>query len=232
MRFMRKTASRLSDKTIVLTEQSRNAYIERCRRKPEDVLTIYNWLDEKVFFTNGLYDEDSRSLLTVGRFSSEKGYDLLVKTAAEMLKLNQDWTWEIYGDGEMMPEIRKQISEEGLEDFVILKGATGSMYDCYKGHALYVLTSYREGLPLVLLEAKANFIPSVCFDIVSGPREIISNGRDGLLIPPYDTGKMAEEIIGLLDNRKKRRRMSESTGWNLKKFSKEEIMKKWRELMG
>ncbi len=231
VRFMRKTAARLSDKTIVLTEQSKNAYIERFGRKPEEVMAIYNWIDDDVFQRSAPYDEKSRCIMTNGRLSKEKGFDLLAETAEKLWKLTKDWRWEIFGEGEMMPEIQRRITEAGLDHHVILKGATASMYDEYKGHALYVLTSYREGLPLTLLEAKANHIPAVSFDIVSGPGEILEDGKDGVLIPPYDTGRMAGEIAGLLENHEKRKKMSEETGWNLEWFSKEAIMKKWEELI-
>ena len=58
-------------------------------------------------------------------------------------------------------------------DKVILKGETRNVASVYKQGAIFVLTSCREGLPLVLLEAKANHLPCVSFDIVSGPNEII-----------------------------------------------------------
>ncbi|MDR1700580.1 MAG: glycosyltransferase family 4 protein [Lachnoclostridium sp.] len=231
-RIMRKVGSGLSDITIVLTEQSRRAYIDKWKRNPDNVVVIYNWIEEEVFEKSRSYDNNSNRILTVGRFSHEKGYDLMVETAVKIHEKYDDWVWEIYGDGDMLPEIQNKISEAGLESHVICKGAADSVYECYKGHALYVLTSYREGLPMVLLEAKGNHIPAVSFDIVTGPREILEDGKDGVLIPPYDTDKMAEEIIALLHDRKRRKQMSEATGWNLKRFSKEEIMEKWKELMG
>lgn len=230
-RIMRTVGSKLSDITVVLTEQSRMAYLDKIHRKPERVITIYNWIDEQVIEKSGPYDSDSRSIITVGRFSHEKGYDLLVETAKKMLELNQDWTWEIYGDGDMMPEIKSKIAEYGLERHVLLKGATNHIYECYQGHALYVLTSYREGLPLVLLEAKANHIPLVSFDIISGPREIIDEEKDGILIPPYDTEVMAKKITQLLDDKARRIQMSEAASNNLNLFSKEDIMKKWMDLI-
>ena len=96
---------------------------------------------------------------------------------------------------------------------------------------MYVLTSYREGLPLVLIEAKANALPLVSFDVISGPREIISHGEDGILIPPYDTEKMAEEIYELLEKPEKRLRLSENSQNNLDLFSKETILSQWKALI-
>lgn len=108
----------------------------------------------------------------------------------------------------MFEEIQQRIEKEGLENNVHLMGLTDHMESCYQGHSMYVLTSYREGLPLVLIEAKANALPLVSFDIVSGPREIIRDGEDGKLIPPYDTEKMAGVIYELLKKPEERLRLS------------------------
>lgn len=82
--------------------------------------------------------------------------DLLVDTAAALAKKTTDFVWEVYGDGDMFEEIQQRIEKEGLENMIHLMGLTNHMESCYHGHSMYVLTSYREGLPLVLIEAKAN----------------------------------------------------------------------------
>lgn len=131
----------------------------------------------------------------------------------------------------MFDEIRARVQRERLAEHVILHGLTDEMEKCYRGHAMYVLTSYREGLPLVLLEAKANHLPLVSFDIVSGPAEIITDGEDGMLVPPYDTERMAECIYELLENRGKREALSARSGLNMHHFSKEAILSQWKSLI-
>ena len=195
------------------------------------MVTIYNWIDDVILEDAGDYDADSRKILTAGRFSREKGMDLLVDTAVSLKKKTKDFVWEVYGEGELWEEIRQRIKKEGLEGNVKLMGLTSEMGRCYRGHSMYVLTSYREGLPLVLLEAKANHLPLVSFDIVSGPGEIIEDGTDGVLIPPYDTEEMACQIHELLGSQEKRVRMSECSGRNLEEFGKEKILSQWRALI-
>lgn len=231
VRFMRRMGSRYSDRTVVLTRQSESAYYEKFRYKPGRVVTIYNWIDDVILEDAGDYDADSRKILTAGRFSREKGMDLLVDTAVSLKKKTKDFVWEVYGEGELWEEIRQRIKKEGLEGNVKLMGLTSEMGRCYRGHSMYVLTSYREGLPLVLLEAKANHLPLVSFDIVSGPGEIIEDGTDGVLIPPYDTEEMACQIHELLGSQEKRVRMSECSGRNLEEFGKEKILSQWRALI-
>lgn len=230
-RTMRTVGSRFSDKTVVLTKQSEEAYYDKFHYKKGRVITIYNWIDERIQKAASPYDSNSSKILTAGRFSKEKGMDLLVDTAAALAKKTTDFVWEVYGDGDMFEEIQQRIEEEGLENNVHLMGLTDHMESCYQGHSMYVLTSYREGLPLVLIEAKANALPLVSFDIVSGPREIIRDGEDGKLIPPYDTEKMAGVIYELLKKPEERLRLSNNSRSNLESFSKETILSEWKELI-
>lgn len=232
-RLMRMIGSRFSDRTVVLTEQSEEAYYKKYHYKKGRVQTIYNWVDEQILQDVMPYDENSLTLLTAGRFSHEKGYDMLVQVAAKLLEKlpDIDWEWDIYGQGDMFEGIKQQIENAGLSDRVHLLGVTAHMSKHYRGHAIYVLTSYREGLPLTLIEAGANHIPIVSFDIVSGPAEIIKDGENGLLIPPYDTGKMADAIALLLTQKKKRTEMSEKSSLPLPKFQKEKILGQWRALI-
>lgn len=230
-RIMRTVGSRYSDKTVVLTRQSEAAYYDKFSYEPGRVVTIYNWIDGVILDNAGEYDADCRKILTAGRFSREKGMDLLVDVADKVRQKTGDFVWEVYGDGDMFGEISERVKKEGLEENVKLMGLTDKMETCYRGHSMYVLTSYREGLPLVLLEAKANHLPLVSFDIVSGPAEIIADGEDGVLIPPYDTEQMAECICELLNDREERVRMSENSSRNLEEFGKEKILSQWRALI-
>ncbi len=230
-RMMRTVGSRFSDRTVVLTKQSEAAYYEKFGYKEGRIQTIYNWMDDTILDNAGAYDASSRSILTAGRFSKEKGMDLLVEVAGKLREKTEDFIWDVYGDGDMFPEILERLQREGLTDHVHLKGLTDEMEKCYQGHCMYVLTSYREGLPLVLLEAKANHLPLISFDIVSGPREIITDGKDGVLVSPYDTERMAEEIYQLLRNDEKRKEMSENSVLRMEFFEKEKILNQWRALI-
>ncbi len=230
-RVMRTIGSKCSDKTVVLTKQSEEAYYDKFHYKKGRVRTIYNWMDDMILAHVKEYDKTSKTILTAGRFSKEKGMDMLVDVAAKLREKTEDFTWDVYGDGDMFPEIQQKVQRLGLESYVKLRGLTDTMETCYQGHSMYVLTSYREGLPLVLLEAKANHLPLVSFDIVSGPGEIIENGRDGILIPPYDIDGMAEAIYELLENEGKRESMSKASNHNVGLFEKEKILNQWRALI-
>ena len=93
------------------------------------------------------------------------------------------------------------------------------------------MTSYYEGLPMVLLEAKANSLPLVSFDIDTGPSEIIRNNIDGYLIENNNIEQMIEKIDFMIKNKDIRINFSKKSRENLEKFEKEKIMNQWGKLI-
>lgn len=222
----------IAHKVITLTEQTKKDYIAKFRLKESKVQCIYNWISPEVLEAARPYDLESRCILTVGRFGKEKGYDLLLKVAEQVLPKHPNWQWHLYGTGEIFYEIKAGIEACGLGKQLILKGNVKEVYKLYNEYAFLVLPSYREGLPLVLLEAAACGLPMISFDIATGPNEIIRDKINGSLIPPYDCEKMADEINNLIEDAGKRKEMSEGTKVCLDKFSYENILNDWRLLLG
>ena len=118
-----------------------------------------------------------------------------------------------------------------LEQNVLLMGANNNIYDVYKDYSFFVLTSRFEGFGMVLLEAKSNNLPTISFDIESGPADIIRDKVDGYLIPPFDIVTMSEKIEHLINNEDTRLYFSKNARGNLNEFSKERIIKQWRNLL-
>ena len=156
---------------------------------------------------------------------------MLVDIADIVLKNHPDWQWDIYGNGETFEGITEKIKEHNLENKLNLMGLVNDIYDRYKDYAIFVLPSYREGLPLVLLEAKANHLPIVSFDCITGPREIVTNGIDGFLVDCYNIEEMAENISALIENDKFRKQISDNSSNNLDKFDKQRILEQWIDLI-
>jgi glycosyltransferase involved in cell wall biosynthesis len=215
---------------VVLTHRDQENYLSLYRVLPEKVHVIPNWVSEKTLASAALYDARENRLITVGRASKVKGYDLLVKVAALLKTKVPGWTWNLYGDGEMFDEVASWVHEADLEDFVILKGNDPEVLKRYQEHSIFVMTSYFEGLPLALLEARANHLPAVAFDCPTGPREAIDDGVDGFLIPCYETEIMAERLAELMNDEALRIRFSEASAQQVEKFSKDKVFAKWLDL--
>lgn len=231
IRMMRRIASKLADRTVVLTNRTRQDYIRLFKRNPKKILCIPNWMNPRFINSKTIYNPDSKSILSIGRFGPEKGYDMLVDVAEQVFHLHPDWSWHIYGDGETHESIRELIRQRKMEHHIILHGSTTQPEEVYKNQAMLVLPSYREGLPLVLLEAKANKLPCVSFDVLTGPREIIRDGENGFLIPMYDKEEMANRICMLIENPIIRQEFSQKSILDIDKFEKNSILRKWTELL-
>lgn len=223
----RKIAYQNMDLTVTLTERSMLDYVHYMQADKNKVTYIYNSIDDEVFKFVKPYDKTSKVIMSAGRMTKEKGFDLLVDVAKEVFSEQTEWVWKIYGDGKEYQQIADKIKLYHLEDKLILCGETKEMYSKYSQCGLYVLTSYREGLPLVLLEAKANTIPIVSFDVETGPSEIVRDGKDGYLIEKYDCVAMAEKIKKLMLDTELREKFSQACIENIDQFRNEKIKKKW-----
>lgn len=225
-RLIRKMSSKICHHTVVLTEQTKEDYIDKFGINKKRIDCIYNWIEPSE--SDSLkYDINSKRILSAGRLTSEKGFDRLITIMAPILKRHEDWHLDIAGDGDMFEELERIIDREEIGENVHLLGRVYNLRAKYKKYAMYVLPSYREGLPLVLLEAKINKLPIVAFDIMTGPREIIKNGVDGFLIVDNNNDDMREKVNLLIDNNYERIRMSNNSLNNIDSFSKETIFNNW-----
>lgn len=229
--YFRKLAAKYFDKIVTLTERNMDDYIEKLNVKPSKITYIYNWIDEEVYKYKKEYDYESKRIITVGRFTKEKGYDMLIDVAKIVFDKHPDWCWSIFGEGEDFESIKLKVEENELQKNVILEGKSDNIYSEYNKCSMCVLPSYREGLPLVLLEAKALGLPMVSFNCVTGPAEIVNNNVDGFLIEPYDKKDMAEKICTLIENVERRKYFSQNTSKSIDKFNKTGILEKWVNLI-
>lgn len=223
--------SLMSNKIVVLTEKTRQDYIRKFHINPAKIQCIYNWIDPELAEYRRPYNTNSRRIISVGRFGKEKGYDLLVEVARRVLPSHPQWHWDVYGTGETFDEISAKVNEYHLQNQLHLKGNIKKVYRHYSEYAFLVLPSYREGLPIVLLEASALGIPMVSFDIETGPNEIITEGKSGYLVPPYDLDIMSERITRLMSDEKLRAAFSEGAAADIQKFEKRSIFRQWQALI-
>lgn len=96
--IVRWIVSFLSYKTVVLTEQSCQDYKRIFKIPEKKIVTIYNWIDEEIFSYVQPYKYESNKIISVGRLTSEKGFDMLIEVAKKLKEWNQNWQWDIYGD--------------------------------------------------------------------------------------------------------------------------------------
>ena len=119
-----------------------------------------------------------------GRLHQDKGFDLLIQAFEQLASAHPDWDLVILGEGGERAALEAQLRQSGMQDRVWMPGRVGNVGDWYASADLYVLTSRFEGLSNTLLESMASGLAAVCFDCDTGPREVVRDGVDGVLVRP------------------------------------------------
>jgi glycosyltransferase involved in cell wall biosynthesis len=167
---------------------------------------------------------------SVGRLSREKGYGVLVEAAALLTARRRGVKFLIIGDGPLREELRARIEQLGLADAILLTGARTDVDTLYGVMDLFVLPSFWEGLPTVILESMASRVPVVATDI-PGTRELVTAGRTGWLAHPGDPSSLAETILEALDNPAERAQMADSACQEIvPRFSIEQVARQYEKL--
>lgn len=174
---------------------------------------------------------ENKRVISVGRLTYQKGYDLLIDAWKLVNARYPDWKLTIVGGGEETEQRRAQIKALGLESAVELMPPTKSIEKEYLDSSIYVLSSRYEGLPMVLLEAMACGVPAVAFACKCGPRDVITPGKDGILVEQGDVGGLARGLIRLMENKDLRVRMGRQAAETVReKFNEQRIMGQWMDL--
>lgn len=227
-KYTRRLAGRYADAIVTLTKSDVSYYKENINiRCP--ITYIHNPVMS--LSEEHVYNADSKIILSVGRLTDQKGFDMLVDVAKEIFKEDNEWKWIILGEGEDRPVLEEKIRKYNLQDKVILKGNVSNVNDYYKETGIFVLTSRYEGLPMTLLETKPFKLPAVSFDIKTGPNECIINDENGFLIEPFNIKDMSEKIKLLMKDKDLRQNFSDNALVDTEKFDLRSIMHKWNEIL-
>jgi glycosyltransferase involved in cell wall biosynthesis len=174
--------------------------------------------------------EGKRVLLAVGRLDQQKGFDWLIQVFATLVATHPNWNLVILGEGPQRKSLETQISERRLNAAVFLPGAVGNVAQWYLHAHLYVSSSRFEGLPNTLFEALAHGLPVVSFDCETGPRDIIRNEIDGLLVPTGNLPGLTSALNRLMSDEATRRIFADRAVEARERFSMERIGSMWEAL--
>lgn len=194
---------RRMDGVITVSEAARLDYIKVCRSDPAHVKTIYNpVISQEVFRlaqqpVEHPWLQEERSFHTIvlaGRLSYQKNHQLMLH-ALQLLRQKGDYRLLLLGTGELLESLKEQSKELGIEEAVEFAGYVSNPYAYYAKADCVALSSRYEGLPTVLIEALACGARVVSTDCPCGPREILADGKYGVLVPMEDKQALADGIL-------------------------------------
>ncbi len=193
-----------SSNIITTVSESVAKELEEYGLNQDGISIVSNGVDENIFYPNkNGTNNDIKYIMYAGRIEREKGLFDIIESANIICSKRADISFIIAGDGRDSNRLKKKIKKIGLQKRFIFLGQIekDQMIKLYQNATLFILPSYREGLPTVLLEAMSCGLPIIATD-VRGNRDLITNGKNGLLIPPKDPKKIAETILTLLNDKK------------------------------
>jgi GalNAc-alpha-(1->4)-GalNAc-alpha-(1->3)-diNAcBac-PP-undecaprenol alpha-1,4-N-acetyl-D-galactosaminyltransferase len=167
------------------------------------------------------------SLIAVGRLHPQKGYDVLLEAFSRLQANYPDWHLTILGEGQLREELVALCDRLNLGDRVHFMGAVSDPQNFLNQADIYVMSSRFEGFPNALCEAMACGLPVISTDCLSGPREIIRNGIDGLLIPSEDPTALATAMAQLMSHPEQRQQFAERATDVTERFSLAKVMDLW-----
>lgn len=215
------------DTIIILSSKE----LEKWKKWHKNIQVIPNFLP---FISPKESDLSQKVVLSIGRFTQEKGFSRLIDIW-EIIQENdefKEWKLHIVGDGILKEEIQNKIKIKNLEKSIILKPFTKEIEKEYLKASIYTLTSHCEGFGMVLAESSNYGIPSIAFDIDTGPSDIIENEKSGFLIENGNLKEFANKLQFLMQNKDLRKNFGKNAKDKIqKKFNKEIIMQQWKQII-
>lgn len=147
---------------------------------------------------------DSQLIIAAGRIEPAKRFELLIHAFARLVPEHPGWKVRLYGSGSAVRGLRDLIHSYGLDDHIRLMGSVQNMGDEWTKAAIAVSTSDAESFGMTLVEAMRAGVPLISTDCPTGPREIITSGEDGVLIPTGEVEPLIETLRGIMSSRTRR----------------------------
>lgn len=250
--YMNKLSIKYADKITVVSKVLGRDLINNFGAKESKIYPIYNFVDKEKI-DKSLNEKDNiksskNTIITVGRLNNQKGHINLIRSFKYVVDEIRGAKLIILGQGPLEDKIKSEIKKLHLEKNVKLIGYQKNPYLYMKNSSLFVLSSFYEGMPNVVLEAMYTGLPVISTDCKSGPREILAPNSDlnneidnmsleeyGVLVPVLNNKKyeriMGDAIIELLKDSKLRDNYSKKSKKRIKDFSKEKMMEDWNKVL-
>lgn len=216
MKQFEKQIKRLN-RFVVLSNEDKSYWNEI-----KNIEVIYNPIKH---FPDLISDCSSKRAIAVGRYTYQKGFDLLIKSWKQVEQEHPDWHLDIYGSGDNVL-FQKLANKENLKT-VCCHSTVKDIDSKYAESSMFLLSSRYEGFALVIAEAMSCGLPIISFDCPCGPKDIIKNFKNGFLVNQGDYTDFANKICFLINNDSKRKEFGLNAKLSTSVFNEDIIMQKW-----
>lgn len=222
--MLRKLVYPKSDNLIVQTEKVKTIYTNMLKHK--NITVLPNPISSDLSKLRKSDTEREKIILTVGRLNNDKRQDKLIK-AIHSLNL-KDWKVLIIGKGPNKEKLNNLIESLGLTNQIEILSNIKNIQDYYMKASIFVFTSKAEGFPNALLEAMHFGLPCITTDCNYGPSDLITNGKDGFLIPVNDQDALVHKIDELIKDDNLKARFSKNAVETSLNYTSEKVTTKWK----
>jgi glycosyltransferase involved in cell wall biosynthesis len=207
-------------KLIVLTHEEKNTW-----KNANNIEVIPNPLS---YFPDKTATCTAKKAIAVGRLVYEKGFDLLIESWRMVYEKHPDWILTIIGSGDQKEFLLEMIANHGLSSVIEIQTPVKDIYTHLMEQSIMLFPSRcLEAFGIVLTEAMACGLPLVAFDAPCGPKDIITDGKNGFLVPTGNTGLFAEKICRLIESDELRQTMGKTARQMSFDYAEDQVMNLW-----
>lgn len=208
------------DKLVVLTNDAVSEWPEL-----SNIRMIPDPLSLKV---NSYSSLTSKRIVTIGRYSYEKGYDILLRIWSVVEKKSTDWQLDVFAMGDPTPYVKMMDDLSIDKKRCHLHSSVVDVEEEYLKSSILVQPSRTEGFGLVIVEAMACGLPVISFDCENGPRSIVTNGEEGFLIPTFDIELFSSRLVQLMNDVDLRKNMGAKGRKKSRCYQIESVGNRWK----
>lgn len=226
MRFLSKTLFCLANGIILQTEDARAYFPKRMQKKTVILPNPINPL----FMKDRWDGERKQEIVTVGRIDKNKNHQMILQAFSRIHQEYPEMKVVLYGDGPEKENLENLAMKLELQDKVFFPGSMNQMQDRIDKSRIFVLSSKVEGMPNVLLEAMSLGLACISTDCpCGGPRTMIKDHENGILIPVDDVDALETALREILDTPELEERLGRNASLVGKELSPEKVNRMWKE---
>lgn len=226
MRVLAKVLFIKADGIVLQTEDSKVFFPQYLLKKS---VILQNSLNP-LFIQDRYEGVRDRQIVSVGRLDANKNQTMLIEAFARIAVRYPEYSVVCYGDGKSRAQLEALIERFNLQGRVQLPGITTDVAGMIRKASVFVLTSYTEGMPNALIEAMALGLPVISTDCpCGGPKELIRQGENGMLIPVGDVEALAASLVTLLEDTEFMEKLGRSAARIQDRLNPERTNQQWKE---